>query len=383
MSATTSQPIFSLAARRTAWVLVAGGLTAFATGALVQPARAWAAWLTASFFFLTIALGALLLVALFTLTGAGWSAVVKRVAEGIAGWLPVGSLAMLALVGGAAVLYPWAEKPALAKGGWLSVPLYAGRMVGFLALWVLLARAQRRTSLQQDADPAQGLHRRQVGLSAAFVIVFGFTFSLAVVDWVVSLDPKWGSTIFGWYNIGGVLVSGAAALTLATVTLRRLGLLPAVNESHLHDLGKLLFALSTLWAYLWFSQFLLIWYSNIPDEGSWYLRQWRGGWSFLFWLNPILGWLAPFLLLLPRPAKRDEMSLLRVSVLLLAAHWLDVYMMVAPPVMRDHLGIGAIELGALACVGGVFHLVVERALESAPLIPRGDPFLEESLHHHQ
>ena len=180
-----------------------------------------------------------------------------------------------------------------------------------------------------------------------------------------------------------VVVSGLAATILVIAYLRRAGALPEANENHLHDLGKLLFAMSTFWAYLWVSQYLLVWYANLPEETAYYLARSQGGYRFLFWCNLVINWAVPFLALLPRAAKRSQAQLVRVSALLLVGRFVDVYLQVAPPVLPDHPGIGFLEVGALMMLGGVFVLACERALAKTPLIARGDPYLGESLHHAQ
>ncbi len=220
-------------------------------------------------------------------------------------------------------------------------------------------------------------------LSAGFVLVFAVTFSLASFEWLMSLDPHWYSTIFAVYTFAGLLLAGVAAITAGAVLLSRRGpLARALNPSHLHDLGKLLFAFSIFWAYIWVSQFLLIWYGNIPEEAEFYAVRLSGGFRLPFFLVLAMEWAVPFLLLLPRAAKRDRRLLLGVSALVLAGHWLDLYLLVAPPVLaRPRLGAGEVVLAA--GYGALFLLAAGRALGRAPLLARHDPLLAESLSHHQ
>jgi len=208
------------------------------------------------------------------------------------------------------------------------------------------------------------------------------TFSMASFDWLMSTEPHWFSTIYALYSIAGALAAGTAAITLAVLALRRAGLMPELTESHLHDLGKLTFGFCTLWAYMWLSQYLLIWYANLPEETSYYLAREGGGWSFLFWMNVLLGWGIPFVLLLSRRGKRSEPNLAWACGFLLAGRWLDIYLMAAPGTSPEHAGIGLAELAILAGFGALFVLALVRGLRAAPLIPRGDPYLQESLHHH-
>jgi hypothetical protein len=365
------------------------GAAALAYGLATEPARAWGAYLTSAFFFLSIALGAVVFLAIQYVSNAGWSAVLKRVPEGLAAYLPVGALAMLVVLAGAHDLYHWSHEEAVAhdpllqaKAPWLNLPFFGGRMAFVLALWCLFAWRLRHNSVRQDADGDARHTRRNKAISAGFLLVFAYTFSVAAFDWLMSLEPHWYSTIFAFYNIAGVLVAGVAGITVTTILLRRRGLLPGVNEHHLHDLGKLLFAFATFWAYLWLSQFLLIWYANIPEETVHIARRLEGGWAFLFWLNVILGFVLPFFALLARKAKRVETHLLWVCGSIFAGRWLDLYLVVAPANAPMHGGIGLVEVGIALGLGALFVAAVLRGLRSAPLVASGDPYLEEALHLH-
>lgn len=362
-------------------LIVAGGMVS-------SPVRAWTAYLIGAFYFLSIALGALVLLALLYVSKAGWGVVVKRVAEGLASYLPWGAASLLAILAGVHTLYSWAgehgqhDPVLLAKASYLNVPAFAIRMVILLGLWLLFAGALRRLSLEQDKDGAVLRTKRAVAVSAGFLIVFALSFSVASFDWLMSLGPHWQSTIFGWYNLAGVFVSGLAAVLIFSIWLRRARMLPELGTSHVHDLSKLLFGMTTFWAYLWVSQYLLIWYANMPEETAYYMSRFDGGYRFLFWLVPVVGWLAPFLLLLPRAAKRSESHVLRVCTVVLVGRFLDLYVMVAPSTTPEHAGIGIFDVAAFVGFASLFVLVVLRGMRSAPLIAKGDPYLVESLHHH-
>jgi hypothetical protein len=361
--------------------------------------RLWALLLVDDFFFLSLGLAGILFLALHYLSSAGWWAVIRRVPEAMMGFVPVAGLLTLPLYLGRHVLYPWTRPEVLrddpvvaAKSAYLNTPSFFGRMLAFVLLWSFFAWLFRRTSLAQDAQTgaAGKEHRRMIRLSAFFIVTFAVTFSLASFDWLMSLDPRWFSTIFAIYTFAGLLASGVAAITLAVVLLRERGdLAGLVKESHLHDLGKLLFAFSTFWAYIWVSQYLLIWYSNIPEEVTFYVLRTRGGWAPWFYLTPVLTWLLPFCVLLPRGAKRNPRVLKGVAVLVLLGHWLDLYVLAAPPVLGQIAsGLPEILLEALlellitAGYASLFFLLLARALSQAPLLARHDPYLRESLHHH-
>ena len=218
---------------------------------------------------------------------------------------------------------------------------------------------------------------------AAGIFIYGVTLSFGAVDWLMSLQPHWYSTIFGVYNFAGLFLSGLAVIVLLVVTRRELGPLSGrVGEAHLHDLGKLLFAFSTFWMYIWFCQYMLIWYSNIPEEAVYFVPRITGPWRALFVANVLLNWVLPFTLLLSQRAKKNPKVLFRVALILLAGRWLDLYLMIAPPLDGPTPAIGGWEAGAALGALGLFLWVVPRALARMPPIPTGDPFLSESLHHH-
>ncbi|HEX6736637.1 MAG TPA: hypothetical protein VF310_00060 [Vicinamibacteria bacterium] len=370
-----------------AGLLAAGaGLLAVVAGLIFSPGRTWPALLVGNVYLLSLALAGALFIAIHYLAGAGWWVVVRRVAEAMMAGLPVVALLLLALFFGRHALYPWAgaaggEHAPLAggKAAWLSTPFVFARMAVVLLAWVLLARALRRASLRQDQDADLGHHRRLVHVSAAFVVVFALSFSLAGVDWLMSLDPHWYSTMYAVYLFAGLLVSGIAVLTVIVLLLRRAGpLAGVVTEEHLHDLGRLVFAFSTFWAYIWLSQYLLIWYGNLPEEVTHYVRRTRGGWSVLFFLNLALNWAVPFLVLMPRAAKRHPRVLGAVCLVVLLGHWLDLYLLVGPERLASP-ALGPLELLVAAGYTGLFLALTARALGQAPLLPRNDPYLAESL----
>ena len=254
-------------------------------------------------------------------------------------------------------------------------------MVLFLGVWSVFAVLLRRASLAQDGQAQDGKHhqhRRMVRLSAGFIVVFAVTFSLASFDWLMSLDPRWTSTLFAVHTFAGLFLAGIAAITLIVVRLRRGGpLAAAVGGSHLHDLGKLLFAFSIFWAYIWVCQYLLIWYGNLSEEIPYYVVRTRGAWLPLFILIPVLNWLVPFLVLLSRDAKRNPRVLGGAAVVVLVGGWLNVYGIVAPAVLP-----GPRLAEFMADAKAIGFLAATRSLGRAPLLAHNDPFLPESLRHH-
>lgn len=368
-------------------ILVALGGASLIAGAFVAPQRIWAAVLVAAWYLLGLGLAGLAFVAIQEMTGATWGVALRRVPEAMAGLAPVGgALAVLALVAGGARLYPWLageEHLHGFKALWLDPGFFFTRALIYLMVWVLFGAGMLRTSRSQDRDRTPGPGRRLTRLSAAFLPVFAFTLWLASVDWIGALEPHWPSTIFGLYQFAGLFLSGLAAVTILTIRLRRAGpLAGAVGEEHLRDLGKLLFAFSTFWMYIWFSQYMLIWYGNLPEEAIYFVHRQTPGWQPLFVANVLVNWAVPFLILLPREAKRSEKLLLRISALLLLGRALDLYLMIYPPLTGKAPAFGGWEVGIALGALGLFVLVFQKVLGSAPAVPIGDPRLEESLHHH-
>jgi len=350
--------------------------------------RAWIDLLVTAFFFVSLPLAGLFFIAVHRLANAGWWSAIRRVPEALAGLMPVAALPMLAVYLGRRSLYSWTrpgamDDPALAaKSAYLNEPFFLGRMLLFLGLWSLFAVLVRRASLAEDREGGLAQHRRLARLSALFIVVFAVTFSFASFDWLMSLDPAWASTLFAVHTFAGLFLEGLAAITLCVVLLRERGPLAGiVREGHLHDLGKLLLAFSTFWAYTWVCQYLLIWYGNLSEEIPYYLARTNGAWLPWFVLDPVLNWGVPFVVLLARAPKRRPRVLLWVSATVLAGRWLDLYVIAAPAVLAGpRLGIPEL-LGAAGCAA-LFFLAATRSLARAPLLAQNDPFLAESLRHH-
>jgi hypothetical protein len=359
-------------------------------GALAAPGRLWAHVLLAGVYVAGLGLAGVLFVAIHSVTGAGWATVLRRVPEALAGLIPAGSaLVLLAVTAGAGTLYPFLPDD---HGGahlsafqetWFQPAFFVGRSLAYVVAWVLLAALLLALSRRQDADGDPAYTRRAARLSAAFLVVFGVTIWLASSDWIMALEPGWYSTIFGVYQFSGLFLAGLAAIVVLTVRLRRSGPLAGlVTRDHLHDLGKLLFAFSTFWMYIGFSQYMLIWYGNIPEEAVWYARRMAGGWAPLFWANVLLNWVVPFFVLLPRATKRNEKILYRVALVVLVGRWLDLYLLIGPPVVGPTPVFGVWEAGVLLGAFGLAGFVFLQTFRRAPVVPHRDPRLGESLRSH-
>ena len=388
------QPRFSLdpVERWSLTALAAIGVIAAAVGSVLAPDRAWGSWLVMGHYAIGLGLAGLCFVAIHYTTGASWSVAIRRIPEGLAGTLLFGSLLLALAFLARPELYPWTSGSLIATGGsewafkrwWLSWPFFLVRAAIYCTLWIGFAFAIRRRSRKQDADGDPRWTEGNARLSAAFLVVFGATFSLASIDWTMSLEPQWFSTIFGIYAFAGLFVSGVAAIILVAIWLERRGPLGQIlSDDHLHDLGKLLFAFSAFWMYIWFSQYLLIWYTNIPEETSYFERRLHGGWGVLVAANVVLNWIVPFAVLLRRDAKRDRRTLAWVAGTVLIGRWLDLYLMIFPTVVGETPRVGVWEIGVTVGATGAFGLVLAWVLGRAPAVPLADPQLKESLDYGQ
>ena len=366
-------------------ILALAGVATLLGGFFWEPSRTWASLLIAGYLLTGFGLAGIVFVAIQYACGAGWSVAFRRAPEAMSMILPAGAMLLAVVFLFHPSTYPWTSHAPHHgfQEFWLRRPFFLVRAFVYIALWIAFAFAIVRTSRRQDIDGSIVHTRRNVRLSIVFLMVFAVTFWLASFDWVMSLEPKWASTIFGIYNFAGMFSGGLALLVLLVLWLRRSGpLRDFVNEEHLHDLGKLLFAFCTFWMYIWFSQYMLVWYADITEETVYYVARLRNGWGPLFLVNMILNWALPFAALLPRGAKRSPRALGRVAAVVLAGRVLDVYLLIAPPLVGARPAFGIWEAGILTGAAGILVLAFYRGIRSAAPVPLKDPYLEESLHYH-
>jgi hypothetical protein len=260
---------------------------------------------------------------------------------------------------------------------------YIARMVIFFGLWYMFFLWIKKEILTQDEDGSVEHWYSARKFSAIFLIIFAVSSSVAAWDWVMSIDPHWFSTMVGWYVFASWWVTGLATITLVVISLKSAGYLKMVNSNHLHDLGKFCFAFSIFWTYIWFSQFLLIYYANIPEETIYFVERLKNPpYSWIFYTNLFLNFVFPFLLLMTRDAKRQSSMLKVVCPIIIVGHWFDFYNMVTPGVMQEQGGIGFLEIGMTLIFAAGFLFVVLSSLAKVPLVAKHDPLMEESLHHH-
>jgi hypothetical protein len=256
-------------------------------------------------------------------------------------------------------------------------------MVLFFGLWFVFYRAMYRNMVDEDLNGTTAYWYKNRGTATWFLLFFAVSSSICAWDWVMSIDTHWFSTMFGWYVFASWWVTGLAAITLVAAYLKDAGYLKVVNSNHLHDLGKFVFAFSIFWTYIWFGQYLLIWYANIPEETVYFIERLETSpYSWIFYLNLILNFVLPFLLLMTRDAKRQISTLKLVCPIIIVGHWFDFYNMVTPGVMHQDGAVGFLEIGIALIYAAVLLMVVLGSLGKLPLYGKNDPMLEESLHHH-
>jgi hypothetical protein len=239
-------------------------------------------------------------------------------------------------------------------------------------------------SEEEDTLGGMSNYDKSFKISCIFLVVFGFTFPIFAFGTIMSLEAHWFSTMFGWYNLAAMHVSGLAIIALFLIFLQRKGYMSWTSENHLHSLGKLIFGLSIFWTYVWFAQFFLTWYANIPEESVYFYRRWEPEFKWWFWLNIVLNFVAPLLLLMSRDAKRLTNRMMWTCIVLVGGHWLDYYLMIMPgTVGAEGRGFGVEEIGIFLGFAGLFTFLVLNTLSKfESIVPKKHPFLEESLHHH-
>ena len=352
--------------------------------------KPWAALYVAAFFFFMIALGTLMFYAIQRAAQAGWPILLFRVMEGITAYLVPGSIIIyvfLVLTGlHANHLFVWMDAETVAhdeiiqgKVGYLNVPFFLIRAAIYLLGWNAYRYFSRKFSLAQDAAPAGDIsnHKKNFRISAVFLVFFFVTESMMSWDWIMSLDPHWFSTLFGWYVLASMLVTSVTVIALVSIYLKSKGYLPKVNDSHLHDLAKFMFGLSVFWTYLWFSQFMLIWYSNIPEEVTYFLTR-IDDYNLPFFGMVVMNFVFPLLILMSSDYKRSNWIIVMAGIIIVLGHYIDIFNMIMPATVGDQWFIGWAEIGGFLFFAGLFIYVVFRALTKVPLEASGDPYVGES-----
>lgn len=417
--------LFSKRAKTVSFILmiigVLGLVTRFVTDHSETKDIFWSNMLINGLFFSFIAMAALFFIALQYATETGWSVMSRRIYEALTAFMPWG-LGVLAIVFLASTfhlnhIYHWMDASAVneyvmestvgsdhpeyvaeyvegaikndkydriiaGKTGYLNSGFWWVRNIAYFLTFIIGARFFRKQSLREDVEGGTAIHMKSYRRGALFLVFFAVFSSSLAWDWIMSIDTHWFSTMFGWYAFAGMWCSAMVASLIIALYLKNKGLLPSLNNSHIHDMGKWVFATSFLWTYLWFSQFMLIWYSNIPEEVTYFLSRFEY-YAIPMWTMVAINFILPMVLLMSRDAKRNVTFLTLVGTIIFFMHWFDVYLMITPGVQFDHWeGVHWSEVGMMLGFLGLFMFVVLSALSKASLVPKNSPYLEESIHHH-
>jgi hypothetical protein len=359
--------------------------------------RTFANLLLMAYYFATVCMSGAFFIAIQFVAQAGWSAAILRVPQAMARTLPIAALILIAVV--AAGLYthnlyhhwnapgltdpssPNYDKVIEGKSSFLNVPFFMIREFLFLGGYSLCAVTFAKLSYNEDLAGGLNSYNKSFKYSAMFLVFYGFTTPIFAFDNIMSLEAHWFSTMFGWYNFASMWVSSLAVIAVVIILLRKAGYMQFVNNSHLHNLGQFIFGFSIFWTYVWFAQFLLIYYANMPEETVYFFKRFEY-YKFWFYLNLFLNFLVPVFLLMDRDNKRKENTLLTISILVIAGHWVDFYQMIMPGAVESHNGFGVVEIGTAVGFVGLFTFTVLTSLSKQSLVAKNHPFLQESLNHH-
>ena len=354
--------------------------------------KPWAALYVAAFFFMMIALGTLAFYAINRAAQAGWSPALFRVMEGITAYLLPGAIIVFVILALSGMhlnhLFIWMDPEVVAhdkliqgKTGFLNTPFFLARAAFYIAGWVTYRYFSRKFSLAQDQASDVSNHKKNFRISAAFLVFYIVTESMMSWDWIMSIDPHWFSTLFGWYVFASMFVSGITTIALIAIYLKSKGYLEKVNDSHIHDLGKFMFGISIFWTYLWFSQFMLIWYSNIPEEVTYFITRIED-YNLPFFGMLVMNFIFPLLILMNSDYKRINYFIVMAGLVILLGHYMDVFNMIMPSAVGDRWFIGIPEIGGFLFFFGLFIFVVFKEISKAPLHAAGDPYMGESERFH-
>jgi hypothetical protein len=380
------QFIFSKKYRNILIIAMAGGLlVSLGTILIFKPgdSRVWANVLLNNQFFLGIALGAAFFIAVHRVSMSGWHTLLQSIPDAMTTFLPVAFILMLLIYFGMHNIYRWADfegHDAIleAKKAWLNVPFFFIRMVFYFFGWIALTWFMKRNSDALITSSDIKFHNRRKIFAGLFLVFYGITVSMSSWDWIMSLDAYWDSTIFGWYVFIGMFVTSLSVIIILSWFLKKEGYLKILRPDHVQDLAILLFSFSIFWAYLWFSQYLLIWYGHIPQETIYFIQR-LGTFKPFFFINLVFNFIIPFFGLITVSSKRRLNWVTFIAVLVLIGHWIDYWLMIMPATAGDKAGIGLVEVSITIMYAGMFIFIVFRSLARYPFVVKNDPFLEESM----
>lgn len=374
---------------RMGFLLLATGVVLVIAAFAIEPVRASFGAVILYLLMVSIGVGAIFLLALEFITGAVWSVPMRRVPEFLAGIAPFLVILILPLFLHMHDLFHWTHAeavqadPILAeKAPYLNTTFFGVRQVVFLAIWIVFGMLYIRNSTRQDVTKEPSLTRRSVVMSAVFLPLFAITLTFTAIDWAMSLEPHWFSTIYGVYYFSGTVLAALAATTLIVVLMHEKGYLPGLRRDHFYSLGALMFGFVNFWAYIAFSQFLLIWYANMPEETFWFMARWENGWQIVSVLLIAVQFVVPYIVLLPQEAKMDTRRLKIMAIWLLAARVVDLYWLVMPTQSAGSAAPSWVDIGFPLVGVGLTMLIVSWKTKRYNLVPIGDPKLQRGMDFH-
>jgi hypothetical protein len=404
--------VFEGKAKTYSLIAIVIGIITIAAGLLVNADRTFSNLLLMAYYFTCVCTAGAVFCAIQYAAQAGWSASMIRIPQAFAKVIPYAAAILIIVIGcgihfthtvvkdGHSVVQPylyaqWAtqgitdpksplfDASVTGKSSFLNLPFFFIRLVGFLGLYSLIAHLLVKYSENEDEIGGMVNYKKSFNIACVFLLVFGFTDPIFGFDAIMSLEARWYSTMFGWYNLAALWVSGLAVITLTIILLKEKGYFSWLNENHLHNMGLFMFAFSIFWTYVWFCQFLLTYYANLPEEAVYFYKRWEPEFKPWFWLNIVINFATPFLALMARDYKRKMQLLKVVAIILILGHWLDYYMMIMPETVGPNgRGFWFEEVGIFIGFAGLFTFMMLNALSKfKSLVPKNHPFLEESLHH--
>lgn len=365
-------------------------------------ARFWAAMLQNSTYFLLITNAAMFFICATTLAMGGFQMAFRRVSEAISiAVIPLGIIALVVLIALCVVdphiyhwLHPKGDKILEGKSGFLNSGFYIVWTILTIGLWIVLGYKMRQLSHELDNNPLPDAEsgRRYIFKNSVWASIFIVWFGLTAMSvtpwlWLMSLDAHWFSTMYSWYTFASTFVAGLALITIFVVYMKNQGYLEYTNEEHIHDLGKFMFAFSIFWTYLWFAQYMLIWYANIPEETIYFKSRvtsnhYSGAYTGLYWFMFIINFVAPILILMRRGSKRNYTTVTFMAIVIIFGHWLDFYQMVFASLFPEHVELNLFDFGVAAGFVGLIMYSTGKAMAKYPLLAKNHPFIKESIIHH-
>jgi hypothetical protein len=370
-------------------VLIAFGVFTVIAGFMTGEAtRTWANLLLNNYYFLSVTIGATFWMALQAITQSGWSAAYIRIPQAMSTYLIVSFVLWIFMFLGIHDLYHWTHHDAvmhdpilLHKEPYLNVPFFSVRFVLFFALWIFLTMRIKKLSAEEDIHGGLGYFNKIEFTSKVYIFILAFSFSLFTIDWLMSLDAHWYSTIYAVKKFVMAFYHGVTWITAIAIILHMMGLLPTFSKKHMQDFGRYIFALSIIWGYMWLSQYLLIWYANIPEETVYYVPRIMSEYKNFFYAELIINWLFPFLFLMWNRVSSNPAAMLFVVLVLIIGQWIELYMSIMPNTIESH-SISWIEVGTFMGYLGIFVTVVVWSLKRITLVPKKHPYLIESIKDH-